>query len=513
MDILASVPSCFSDESGLIGRTDFVQHEIDTGTSLPVHSAPYRVSAAERKVIAEQVSEMEAAGVVRPSVSPWSSPVVLTKRSDGRLRFCVDYRRLNDKTSKDVYPLPRMDDVLERLGGAKVFTTLDLANGYWQVPIAERDQPKTAFVTPDGLYEFRRMPFGLCNAPATFQRLVNRALTGLKWTACLVYLDDILVYGRDLSEHNMRLRLVLKALGEAGLTLNLKKCLFAADSVKYLGHLVTAEGLSPNPEKVQDIVNFPIPKTISQLRGFLGLASFYRRFVPSFANISRPLVNLLKKGADLEWELEEQAAFDTLKRKLSEPPVLIHFQEDSPIEVHIDASGLGLGAVLCQKFQGAIHPVTFISRHLTDTESRYHANELECLALIWALEKLHSYVYGRPHFTMFSNSSALVWLKSKKEVKGKLARWVLFLADDNFDLIHVKGKRNIVPNVLSRNPHGLPEETDLLKDCPFPSCLFISEREKLEEIRLNQRCDSKMSSLINQLENPVHMTKRLFIFG
>ena len=513
MDILASVPSCFSDESGLIGRTDFVQHEIDTGTSLPVHSAPYRVSAAERKVIAEQVSEMEAAGVVRPSVSPWSSPVVLTKRSDGRLRFCVDYRRLNDKTRKDVYPLPRMDDVLERLGGAKVFTTLDLANGYWQVPIAERDQPKTAFVTPDGLYEFRRMPFGLCNAPATFQRLVNRALTGLKWTACLVYLDDILVYGRDLSEHNMRLRLVLKALGEAGLTLNLKKCLFAADSVKYLGHLVTAEGLSPNPEKVQDIVNFPIPKTISQLRGFLGLASFYRRFVPSFANISRPLVNLLKKGAYLKWELEEQAAFDTLKRKLSEPPVLIHFQEDSPIEVHIDASGLGLGAVLCQKFQGAIHPVTFISRHLTDTESRYHANELECLALIWALEKLHSYVYGRPHFTMFSNSSALVWLKSKKEVKGKLARWVLFLADDNFDLIHVKGKRNIVPNVLSRNPHGLPEETDLLKDCPFPSCLFISEREKLEEIRLNQRCDSKMSSLINQLENPVHMTKRLFIFG
>ena len=417
LDILASVPSCFSDESGSIGRTDLVQHEIDTGTTLPVHSAPYRVLAAERKVIAAQVEKMEAAGVVRPSVSPWSSPVVLTKRSDGRLRFCVDYRRLNDKTRKDLYPLPRMDDVLERLGGAKVFTTLDLANGYWQVPIAERDQPKTAFVTPDVLYEFRRMPFGLCNAPVTFQRLVDRALAGLNWTACLVYLDDILVYGRNLPEHNMRLRLVLQALGEAGLTLNVKKCLFAADSVKYLGHLVTAEGLSPNPEKVQDIVNFPIPKTISQLRGFLGLASFYRRFVPSFANISRPLVNLLKKGADLEWELEEQAAFDTLKRKLSEPPVLIHFQEDSPIEVHIDASGLGLGAVLCQKFQGAIHPVTFISRHLTDTESRYHANELECLALIWALEKLHSYVYGRPHFTVFSDSSAPVWLKSKKEVK------------------------------------------------------------------------------------------------
>ncbi len=500
-DILASEPSCFPTEAGQIGLTDLVEHEIETGAAAPIHSVPYRVSAVERRTIADQVAEMEAAGVVRPSTSPWSSPVVLVKRSDGRSRFCVDYRRLNDKTRKDVYPLPRMDDVLERLGGATIFTTLDLASGYWQVPIAEKDQAKTAFVTPDGLYEFRRMPFGLCNAPATFQRLIDRALSGLKWSACLVYLDDVLVYGRDLAEHNERLRRVLRALGRAGLTLNLKKCLFASDSVKYLGHLVNAKGLSPNPEKVQDVVNFPIPKTISQLRGFLGLASFYRRFVPSFANISRPLVNLLKKGAEWKWSSAENSAFLSLKRKLTEPPVLIHFQEDEPIEVHIDASGSGLGAVLCQTFQGAKHPVTFISRHLSETESRYHANELECLALVWALDKLHPYVYGSPHFTVYSDSSALVWLKSKKKLNGKLARWVLFLADYNFDLVHVRGKRNTVADVLSRTPHGVAEETDPSEKCSYLSCLFITEREKLEEIRLNQRCDSNISPLIRQLEN------------
>ena len=246
--------------------------------------------------------------IIRPSFSPWAAPVVLVKKKSGDYRFCVDYRRLNTVTKRDVYPLPRMDDVFDRIAGAKYFSSLDLMSGYWQVPVAEADTCKTAFVTPDGLYEFVRLPFGLNNVPSTFQRLMDRVLARLKWEMCLVYLD--VVFGKSFEEHQERLDCVLKALEKAGLTLNVSKCIFATNFIFHLGHIIDEKGIRPDPAKISSLVNFKV--NIKSLRAFLGLASFYRRFVPEFALLAHPLHGLLKKNAVWRWT----GAHESAKEKL-----------------------------------------------------------------------------------------------------------------------------------------------------------------------------------------------------
>ena len=420
IDVLAASPGCFKG----LGGTDAASHSIDTGDAGPIRSRPYRYSASERGTISTLVQEMVDAGVAAPSDSPWSSPVVLVRKKNGEHRFCVDYRRLNATTKKDVYPLPRMDDALDRLGGAQFFSTIDLASGYWQVGVDPASQEKTAFITPDGLFEFQRMPFGLCNAPATFQRLMDRVLGSLKWTHCLVYLDDILVFGRTLEEHNSRLASVLERLQKAGLTVNIAKCRFAAESVSFLGHEVGADGLRPNPEKVRAVAEFSPPTSVTQLRSFLGLVSFYRRFIPGFSTRALPLTRLLKKAAKWRWGEEEAGAFDNLRNALATAPVLAPFHDDLPVEMFTDASGVGLGAVLMQPHEEGLRPVAYVSRRLVGAEERYHSNEQEILAVVWALGKLRPYVYGR-RVTVHTDNNVVRWLYSKKEISGRLSRWVL----------------------------------------------------------------------------------------
>lgn len=290
----------FQSADGRIGCTADVDHEIDTGDAEPIRSPPYRVSAFERKIIAEKVSEMVADGIVKPSRSPWASPVVLVKKKSGEHRFCVDYRRVNAVTKRDVDPLPRIDDVLDRLAGAKYFSSLDLASGYWQVPVRESDRDKTAFITPDGLWQFKRLPFGLCSAPATFQRLMNTVLGRLKWHMCLVYLDDILVFGKTFEEHQQRLDQVLISLMKSNLILNVSKCSFAVSQVSYLGHVINENGVTPEEGKVVSLKDFKTPD-LRSLRGFIGLASFYSKFIPGFTSLAYPLTVLLKKNAKWSW--------------------------------------------------------------------------------------------------------------------------------------------------------------------------------------------------------------------
>jgi hypothetical protein len=344
-----------------------------------------------------------------------------------------------------------MDDALDRLGGARFFSTIDLASGYWQVGVDPASREKTAFVTPDGLFEFHRMPFGLCNAPATFQRLMDRVLGSLKWTHCLVYLDDILVFGRTLEEHNTRLAAVLERLQASGLTVNVAKCRFAAESVSFLGHEVSAEGLRPNPEKVRAVAKFRPPTTVSQLRSFLGLVSFYRRFIPGFSTRALPLTRLLKKAAKWRWEEEESGAFDDLRTALATAPVLAPFRDDLPVEVFTDASGVGLGAVLMQPHEEGLRPVAYVSRRLVGAEERYHSNEQEILAVVWALGKLRPYVYGR-RVIVHTDNNVVRWLYSKKEISGRLSRWVLALQEYDPDIVHVSASTNQVADALSRAP-------------------------------------------------------------
>ena len=254
-----------------LGRTSAVTHRIDTGAQPPLRQRPYRVSPTERRVINEQVDDMLRRDVIRPSDSPWASPVVLVAKKDGSVRFCVDYRRLNKVTRKDVYPLPRIDDAIDSLQGAEFFSSLDLRSGYWQVPMADDARPKTAFVTPDGLYEFNVMPFGLCNAPATFERMMDTVLRNLKWHTCLCYLDDVVVFAPDFSTHLQRLRHVLTRLSNAGLQLNLKKCRFAARQLTILGYVVSKDGILPDPAKLRAVAEFPKPTSVKELRNFVGL--------------------------------------------------------------------------------------------------------------------------------------------------------------------------------------------------------------------------------------------------
>jgi len=260
--------------------------------------------------------------VIEPSAGPWASPVVLVKKKDDTWRFCVDFRRLNAVTKKDVYPLPRIDDALDALHDASWFTSLDLKSGYWQISVDEQDREKTAFITPDGLFQFKVMPFGLCNAPATFERLIDTLLRGLKWHTCLCYLDDIVVFSKTFKEHVERLREVLSVLASAGLLLNFKKCHLGARQIKVLGHLVDTNGVQPDHEKVSAVKNFPSPKNIKDLQSFLGLCSYFRRFVPDFAHRANSLTSLLSKKNTFKWETEQQRAFQDLKEALSSNPVL-----------------------------------------------------------------------------------------------------------------------------------------------------------------------------------------------
>ena len=278
-----------------LGHTDVVQHHVDTGDHRPIKQPVRRVPFVHRETIAKLVKEMEEVGVIKPSSSPWASPVVLVPKKDGTTRFCIDYRKLNSMTKKDVYPLPRIDDILDTLGGARYFTSLDLASGYWQVSLDAESRTKSAFITHQGLHEFVRMPFGMYNAPATFQRLIEIVLAGQLWKSCFAYIDDLLICSQTFQEHLEHLRDVFARLLKAGLRLKAKKCLFLREEVPYLGYVVTKDGIKPDTAKTDKMQNYPVPTNVSQVRQFLGLASYYRRFVPDFSRIASPLHSLLKR--------------------------------------------------------------------------------------------------------------------------------------------------------------------------------------------------------------------------
>ncbi len=444
----------------VLGKTNVLTHRIYITQAVPIKQKPYRVSPTKQKIIQQLIDEMLAADVIEPSSSAWASPVILIPKKTGGYRFCVDYRKVNSVSQSDAYPLPTIQEILESLSGAVVFSTLDLNSGYWQVRMEEDSQDKTAFTCGQGLFHFKVMAFGLKNAPATFQRLMERVLGELQGKNCFVYLDDIIIYSPSMEQHFQDIQAVLNKLKEAHLTVNMKKTHFFRTSLKFLGHIVTATGIKADPEKTRAVQEFPVPKNIKEVQRFLGMAGWYHRFVPHFSQVAEPLNALKRKGAKFLWTSQCQASFQALKLLLVSSPVLGHPNLKLPFIVYTDASEVGLGAVLVQQTGlGTEEVLAFASRTLNPAERNYTTTEQECLAVVWALEKWRYYLDGK-FFTVITDHSSLMWVFKTQKPNTRLIRWALRLQEFNFTVEYRKGKYNTVPDALSRAPvdineHGL----------------------------------------------------------
>ncbi len=419
---------------------------------------------------------MLAYNIIRPSMSPYSAPVVLVKKKTGELRFCVDYRKLNAATIRDMYPIPRIEDIFDNFFGARYFTTLDLFSGYWQIKMASADVEKTAFTCEAGHFEFLRLPFGLCNAPASFQRLMNFVLKPAEGYA-LVYLDDIIIYSHDFEDHRKHLRHVCHLLREAGLKIKPGKCEFVKQRIIYLGHIVSPKGISPNPKKIEDVLKYPPPKNVSQLRTFLGLANYYRRFVKNFAQLAHPLTELTKKTVTWAWGTKESNSFNALKNKLTTAPILGYPDVAKGYILHTDASEYGVGAVLSQVQESGRGNsprevvIAYTSKHLLERERRWATVEKELYAIVHAVKAFFGYVYGR-EITVFSDHKPLEWIMSKKNLTGRLCRWSLSLQQFNLVIKYRPGKANQNADTLSRIPVEPSLQTasiSLISASKFPS--------------------------------------------
>ena len=493
--LLVSYSDVFALNPNELGTTQLVTHSIDTGSHPPIKQPIRRTPFALRKKIDQLVQDMLDQGVVEASQSPWASPIVLVQKKDGGVRFCVDYRKLNRTTKLDEFPLPRIDDILDQLRGSRHFSTLDLASGYWQIAMDSQSKEKTAFTTYSGLFQFRKMPFGLVNAPATFQRLMEVVLAGLARKVCVVYLDDILVFGRTLAEHNANLTLVLERLRTAGLRLKPKKCCFALKEVEYLGHVVSANGVQTDPKKLRAVEQFPPPHDLKTLRSFLGLASYYRKFVPNFATVARPLHALTKKDVPFLWSSECQDALTKLKKLLTSAPVLAYPDFAKPFVLETDASGEGLGAVLAQQQEdNSIRPIAYASRSLQSHEKNYGSTELEGLGVVWAVKHFRPYLYGHK-CEVFTDHSALTSLLNTPQPSGKLARWGMAIQELDLHIRHRSGKSNANADGLSRCP--LPPNCE---QAASETDGVIATIETEADLAACQRQDKELAPVICYLE-------------
>ncbi|KAJ9529315.1 hypothetical protein QJQ45_007999 [Haematococcus lacustris] len=435
-----------------------VDHHIDLEPShRPPVRATYNMSTCELAELKKQITEMQEKGFIRPSTSPYGAGVLFVRKKDNTFRMCVDYRPLNRITVKNKYPLPRVDNLLDRLHGATVFSKIDLRQGYHQIRIAPEDIPKTAFRTRYGHFEFTVLPFGLCNAPATFQRLMNDIFRKELDDCVIVYLDDILIFSRNQQEHAQHLRRVLDLLQEHKLYAKLSKCEFGLDNTEFLGHIISSAGIACDPAKVAAVETWPVPTTVHDVRSFLGLANFYRRFIKNFSDIAAPLTALTQadghdKQGKVTWTSTQQSAFDALKHALTTAPVLIAPDPTQPYTLRCDASGIGIGAVLTQGTGPAERVVAYHSRKLLPAERNYPTHEQELLSLVEALKVWRHYLLG-VNFTLLTDNWANKHLQTQPRLDSKRqARWMEVLQQYNCQIDHIPGKHNVVADALSRRP-------------------------------------------------------------
>ena len=406
-------------------------------------------------------------GAIRKSKSPWPSAVVLVRKKDGSLHFCIDLWKLNEKTIKDAYALPQIEDSLDSLNGSCIFTSIDLKDGYWQVELDEDSIPLTAFTVGQlGFYECVRMLFSLTNAPATFQCLMETCLDDLHLNWCIIYLDDVIVFSKTPEEHVERLAAVFDKICKAGLKLKPSKCEFFKSRINYLGHIVSRNGIETDPKKIEAIQKWPRPKTVHDVRSFLGFTNYYRKFLYTYAQKACPLNQLIsgdnakKKYCKVEWNDEHEQAFQLLKSACIDTPVLASANYKKPFHLNTDASKTGLGAVLYQQQDdGTYRVISYVSRSLSKTERNYDAHKLEFLALKWSVtERFHEYLY-RGSFEVFTDNNPLTYVLTTAKLDATGQRWVVTLANYNFKIFYKAGKLNLDADALSQIPWEMSETT------------------------------------------------------
>ena len=428
------------------GRTKKMTHHIRTTDNMPIRQKPYRIPQAYKEKVNQELEEMERNGIIEKSESEWAFPLVIVTKKDGGVRLCVDYRQLNQITKFDAYPMPRIEELLDKIGNAGYITTLDLAKGYWQVPMDPEDREKTAFTSPRGLYQFITM---LSGAPATFQRIMDDVLRGTD-TFAGVYLDDIVIHSTSWGDHLRHLTEIFGRLKEAGLTIKREKCNFATRDCMYLGYRIGQGGVRPEQSKIQAVDKVSRPETKNDVRAFLGMTGYYRRFVQNYAMIAEPLTELTRKNmpTKIEWTGRAELAFQRLKKMLVSAPLLKNPDFTRTFILQTDASGVGVGAVLSQG-EEEDYPVAYFSRKLLPRERAYSTVEKECLAIVLAVKHFRVYLLGRS-FIVQTDHRALQWLHHFKEKNARLTRWSWILQPYTFTVQHRKGQANANADALSR---------------------------------------------------------------
>ena len=461
-----------------LGKTNLHTHKIETGDALPVRQRPYRNSPKVEQEMNRQVEEMEAIGIIEPSTSMWQSPVVMVKKKGGSdMRFAVDYRNLNRVTKQISFPLPTLENVFDKLGQAQAnwFTTLDLASGFWQVPLHPETKEKTTFITNYGQkYNFTVLPFGLVNAPSTYQMVMDKVLQGLNWKILLCYIDDIIIFSNNFDEHLQHLDLVFQRLRKANLTLKPSKCTFSAQRVMYLGHYLSRQGIEVDPTKVDAVKNFPQPKNPKSVRSFIGLCSFYRRFIKDFSKIAVPLHKLTVKDAPYEWTEKCEEAFQMLKNAMTSTPVLRFPDWNRPFILTTDASTTALSYILGQKDdKGKEFAIAYGGRSLKGAELNYKIHELECLALVEGVRAYHHYLSNQP-FTAITDNIAVKWLKTAHHSNPRLLRWSLCLQGYQYTIQHRAGVLNKNADALSRRDYNSSDSplSKVTEDCLDEVAIF-----------------------------------------
>jgi len=490
--VLKEYKSLFSAHKLDLGLAQSFTHHIDTGNNSPISGPIRRVPISLENKVDNLIQNLLDEGIIRPSDSPWCAPIVAVAKKDGSVRLCIDYRQLNRITQKSVFPIPQPQHLFDCLKGSMFFSTLDLSSGYYQVGLSDENSKKTAFGTRMGQFEFTRMPFGLCNAPATFQKMMTTVLQSENWEKCLIYLDDVLVFGRTFEEHLERLKLVFSRLKEAGLKLSPGKCKLFQKEVNYLGHVVSPLGITADKEKTIKIKSWPRPSTADNLRTFLGLAGYYRNHIKNFSNLSSPLEKLAstkdpKQRKNLIWTSNSIQSFEELKIRLSNPPILGFPNEKGKFILDTDASNTAIGAVLSQIHDGKEVVLAYGSRSLSNSEKNYCVTRKELLSVHYFVKKYKHYLYGK-HFLIRTDHKPLTWLLTSSNPKtSQYCRWKVELESYNFDCEHRSGINHCNADALSRYPECKQCDLKHPKELKFENVFnleLLDESETRKKIAL-----------------------------